>query len=182
MRAGQPDHLVSGRPAFGVLAALAGAGLVAGLASCANLGALECQGDGCVDASNASAGDGGEPAITCGAGAACDPRSQECCVASHGSTSCTSPSACSGGTDIACDDPRQCPSGATCWICVNAQGFQGTSCNYQGDIVGQYHCDMTTALALCHLASQCGAGQTCKPFPVDGLDAGATMTWFSACQ
>ena len=126
------------------LRALAGAGLVATASSCANLGALVCQGDACQDASNESAGDGG--AIACGAGAACDPQSQECCVASRGSTSCTSRSACSGGTDIACDDPRQCPGGGPCWICVNAQGFQGTSCNYQGDIVGQYHCDMSTAL------------------------------------
>lgn len=81
-----------------------------------------------------------------------------------------------------CDDPRQCPGGAPCWICVNGQGFQGTSCNYQGDIVGQYHCDTTTALPLCHLTSQCAAGKTCEPLPVQGLDAGAGATWFSACQ
>jgi hypothetical protein len=162
------------------LRALAGAGLALGVASCANLGALVCQGDECQDASSESAGDGG--GIACGAGSVCDPRSQECCVASGGDTSCTGRSACTGGTDIACDDPRQCPSGGPCWICVNAQGFQGTSCDYQGDIVGQYHCDMTTALPLCHLTSQCAAGQTCKPLPVDGLDAGTGRAWFSACQ
>ena len=179
VRARQPSHLVSARRA---LRALTGAGLIAGVASCANLGALVCQGDDCVDASSESMGDGGEPGIACGAGSVCDPGSQECCVASGGSTSCTSPSACRQGTDIACDDPRQCPNGTTCWICVNAQGFQGTSCNYQGDIVGQYQCDMTTALPLCHLTSQCSEGRTCKPLPVDGLDAGAGKTWFSACQ
>jgi hypothetical protein len=162
------------------LRALTGAGLVASAASCANLGALVCQGDECQDASSESAGDGGT--IACGAGSVCDPRSQECCVASGGSTSCTSRSGCSGGTDIACDDPRQCPGGGTCWICVNAQGFQGTSCNYQGDIVGQYHCDKTTALALCHLTSQCAAGLTCEPLPLDGLDAGTGRAWFSACK
>jgi hypothetical protein len=159
-----------------------GVALFAGVASCANLGALVCQGDGCLDASDEAAVYGGKPGIACGAGSACDPRSQECCVASGGSASCTSPSACRGGTDIACDDPGQCPGGGACWICVNDQGFQGTSCDYQGDIVGQYHCDMTTALALCHRTSQCGDGRTCKPLSVDGLDAGAGKTWFSACQ
>jgi hypothetical protein len=164
------------------LRALVGTGLVAGVYSCANLGALECQGDACLDASSASNGDGGEPGIACGAGPVCDPGSQECCLASDGTTSCTSPSACNGGTDIACDDPRQCAGGGPCWICVNAQGLQGTSCDYRGDIVGQYHCDTTTALPLCHLTSQCAAGLTCKPLPVEGLDAGAMGTWFSACQ
>jgi hypothetical protein len=173
---------VSARRAFVAFVAFAGAGLVAGVASCANLGALECQGDACLDASSASAGDGGEPAIACGGGSGCDPRSQECCVGTGGSARCTGPSACSGGTDLACDDPRQCASGGPCWICINGQGLQGTSCNYQGDIVGQYHCDMTTALALCHLTSQCSQGLTCKPLPVDGLDAGGGKTWFSACQ
>lgn len=167
--------------ALQALRALAVAGLVAGLGACANLGALECQGDACLDASSATTDDGGRPAIACGAASACDPGSQECCVASDGTTSCTRLAACGGGTDIACDDPRQC-SGSPCWICLNAQGLQGTSCDYQGDIVGQYHCDMSTALRLCHLTSQCPAGETCMPLPVEGLDAGAAGTWFSACQ
>jgi hypothetical protein len=158
------------------------ASLIAGGVSCANLGALVCQGDNCPDASNEFASDGGKPGIACGGDSVCDPRSQECCVATSGSTSCTSKSACNGGTDIVCDDPRQCPEGGPCWICVNAQGFQGTSCNYQGDIVRQYHCDMTMALPLCHLTSQCATGKTCEALSVDGLDAGAGANWFSACQ
>ena len=83
VRARQPGHLVSATG--GRLRALTGAGLFAGVASCANLGALVCQGDDCLDASSESAGDGGEPGIACGAGSVCDPRSQECCVASGGS-------------------------------------------------------------------------------------------------
>jgi hypothetical protein len=156
--------------------------LIGGVASCADLGALVCQGDSCLDASGESAGDGGVPGVACGRDSLCDPQSQECCVATGGATTCTSRSACNGGTDIFCDDPRQCSGGGPCWICVNGDGFQGTSCNYQGDIVGQYHCDMTTALPLCHETSQCASGKTCKPFPVDGVDAGAGATWFSACQ
>ena len=152
---------------------------IAGVASCANLGGLVCQGD-CLDASTAA--DGGVPDLFCGTSSSCDPRTQECCVASGGATGCTNRSACSGGTDIICDDPRQCPGGGPCWICISGQGFQGTSCNYQGDIVGLYHCDMTTALRLCHAASQCPAGKTCEPLVVDGLSASAGGAWFSACQ
>jgi len=148
-------------------------------ASCANLGALECQGDACQDA---SAGGGAAPGITCGGGSTCAAGAQECCVAGGGATSCTRTSTCNGGTDIVCDDPRQCPGGGPCWICITSQGFQGTSCNYQGDIVGQYHCDMTTALPLCRLSSQCAGGKTCAPLAVEGLDAGAGQTWFSACR
>ena len=151
---------------------------IAGLASCADLGGLECQGD-CLDA---SAGDGSVPSLFCGANSLCDSRTQECCVATGGSTSCTNRSACSGGTDIVCDDPRQCSGGGSCWICISGQGFQGTSCNYQGDIVGLYHCDTTTALRLCHATSQCPAGKTCEPLAVEGLSASAGTTWFSACQ
>jgi hypothetical protein len=46
----------------------------------------------------------------------------------------------------------------------------------------QDHCDVTTALPLCHSTSQCAAGKTCKPLPVDLLDTRAGATWFYACQ
>lgn len=171
MRVRRSEHLVA--------AILFGA-----TASCANLGALLCQGDGCSDASadsSIAAGDGAAPGIGCGAAGTCGPPAQECCIEPGGAPACVGAQTCSGGSDVFCDDPRQC-SGGPCWICINSQGFQGTSCKYQGDIVGNWHCDMTTTMQLCHLTSQCPSGETCKPLPVEGLDAGAGETWFSACQ
>jgi hypothetical protein len=106
----------------------------------------------------------------------------ECCLAPGGATSCTSIFGCDGGSDIFCDDPSQCPDGGACWICVNSQGFQGTSCDYQGDIVNNDHCNASNAKQLCHSTSQCTGGATCQPFVVDGFDAGAGTTWFHACQ
>jgi hypothetical protein len=178
---------------------LAVAASVAVVAGCANLGALECQGS-CADASQeaagpeasaadageaespeASAGDGGIPGILCAPGSDCTPSTQECCLGNSGSTSCTQLGGCGQGTDIECDDPGQCGTGGNCWICVTGQGLQGTSCNYQGDIVGQWGCNASNARQLCHSTSQCEAG-TCKPFPVMELDAGQGMTWMSACQ
>jgi hypothetical protein len=60
---------------------------------------------------------------------------------------------------------------------VSSQGFQGTSCDYQGNIVGDWHCDMTSALPLCHTSSQCPSGKTCLPY-----DAGVSNLSFQACQ
>jgi hypothetical protein len=166
--------------AFGLGAAgLAGVG-------CPSLDALECHGSACADGSvggDGAAGDTGSPSgIFCGGGSSCNPAIQECCVGASGSTTCITPSTCSGGTDIFCDDPSQCPNGGTCWICINAQGFQGTSCDYANDIVAVDHCSQTTAHALCHDSSQCEGGTTCKPLDVLGLDAGTGAAWFQACQ
>jgi hypothetical protein len=92
-------------------------------------------------------------------------------------------STCNGGSDIFCDNPSQCPDAGTCWICINDQGFQGTSCDYEGDIVGNWHCSQTNgAQPLCGSTSQCASGATCEPLAVDGLDAGSGKSWFSSCQ
>jgi hypothetical protein len=178
--------------------AAAVAAAAAGLASagCPSLDALECHGAGCEDGSAAgdgaaaegaggdgSAAESGSPQaqILCGGGAWCTPPHDECCLDQSGSTACTSINGCSG-SDIFCDDPSQCPGGGTCWICVNSQGFQGTSCDFDGDIVANDHCDLTNALALCHSSTQCEGGTTCQPFAVTGFDAGAGASWFRACQ
>ncbi len=148
------------------------------LAGCANLGELTCSG-ACSDASTEAGPttEGGAPEIACGDAGACDPTSQQCCIASNGSPGCVPISGCNGGSDLFCDDPRQCPNGGTCWVCVTTQGFQGTSCNYQGDIVGDWGCSASTALPLCHESSQCSGGKTCKPY-----DTGGGPTWLYACQ
>jgi hypothetical protein len=158
-----------------------------GSAGCPSLDALECQGAACTDgatAADGANGDGGPTGagIFCGGDPACTPGAQECCLRPDGTTSCVATGTCSNGSDIFCDDPSQCPGGGTCWICVNAQGFQGTSCDYPDDIVANDHCDQTTARALCHSSSQCEGGATCQPLPVQVLDAGAGATWFQACQ
>ena len=157
-------------------------------AGCPSLDALECHDAGCEDAGTTVDGPGPESAppsttIFCGGSARCTPATgQECCLATSGATSCVSTTMCGNGSDIFCDDPSQCPGGGTCWICVNGQGFQGTSCDYQSDIVNNDHCDQTTALPLCHSSSQCEGGDTCKPLFVQGFDAGAGASWFQACQ
>jgi hypothetical protein len=166
---------------------LVGVGLAAAcfaLAGCADLGALD-SGDASAAGPEGSAGDGGAPGLFCPPGPACAAPTQECCLASNGTASCViaGSGACNLGSDIYCDDPGQCPHGGTCWICIDGtQGFQGTSCNYQGDIVGNWHCDMTTAMRLCHSTSQCPAGTACQPLAVPELDAGSGTTWLHACQ
>lgn len=165
-------------------AAVAVAGLAG--AGCPSLDALECHGAACADG---LADDGGvvsesgatHDRIFCGGDTTC-ARTEECCFAAAGGTSCTSTSGCGNGTDIFCDDPSQCPGGSACWICINGQGFQGTSCDYQGDIVGNDKCDQSNALVLCHSSSQCEGGTTCKPLGVPGLDPGDGSAWFTACQ
>ena len=158
-------------------------------AGCPSLDALECHGSACGDGAAADASQADSPAVDgadgndgatiyCGA-SSCTPPGSECCLA-NGQTSCVSLNGCNGGSDIFCDDPSQCPGGGTCWICITAGGFQGTSCNYQGDIVGNWHCDMTNALPLCHSPGQCGDAATCAPLAVAELDAG--QSFFSACQ
>ncbi|HEY8041142.1 MAG TPA: hypothetical protein VIF15_15150 [Polyangiaceae bacterium] len=180
-----------------VLAAALALASSLGAIGCASLSALECQGDACndgaavdsaADAIADAAGDattdaGAADGIFCGQGAFCPARSQECCLPGNGPPSCTTLSGCHLGTDIFCDDPSQCPGGGTCWICVNGQGFQGTSCDFAGDIVDADGCNQSNALALCHPStSQCEGGTTCRPFAVAGFDAGADASWFYACQ
>jgi hypothetical protein len=162
-------------------------------AGCPSLDALECHGTSCADAAAGDGTTGGDAyalseaaagpdaGIFCGPSEACVPPGNECCVTDDAGPSCTPVTGC-GGTDIFCDDPSQCPGGGTCWICINVQGFQGTSCDYQGDIVANDHCDPTTALPLCHSSSQCEGGTTCKPIDVPALDAGTGTSWFRACQ
>jgi hypothetical protein len=169
--------------------ALAGlAALSLTCAGCGSLGNLDaCYPDACddaaadgtaVDGASSEAGSG----IYCGSGTTCAAGTQECCFDyADGSTYCTTWGKCPA-SDIFCDDPSQCPGGGTCWICVNAEGFQGTSCDYDGDIVQNDRCNQSNARALCHSSSQCEGGTTCQPFPVDGFDAGAGDTWFHACQ
>ena len=159
---------------------------LAALAGCANLGALD-SGDASAaasaDGSAADGGDGGTQGVFCPPDPPCAAPMQECCLASNGSTSCVTTGACAGGSDIYCDDPGQCGDGGTCWVCIDGkQGFQGTSCNYQGDIVGNWNCDMTNAMRLCHATSQCPQGTTCQPLAVPELDAGQGMVWLRACQ
>ncbi len=166
---------------------------VGALAGCANLGALD-SGDASAaptreasapetSAPEASTADGGTSGIFCPPDEPCAAPKQECCLASNGTTSCVGTGTCSNGTDIYCDDPGQCADGGTCWICIaGAQGFQGTSCNYQGDIVGNWHCDMSTATRLCHSSSQCPVGTTCQALAVPDLDAGPDATWLRACR
>jgi hypothetical protein len=161
------------------------AAICAALAStgCPSLDALECHGTGCTDASAADGATVQRDASTifCGA-SSCAPPAYECCF-ENAQTSCVSTDSCNGGSDIFCDDPSQCPDGGSCWICINGQGFQGTSCNYEGDIVGNWNCSKTNgALPLCHSTNQCSSGTTCRPLAVDGFDAGADESWFSACQ
>jgi hypothetical protein len=157
------------------------------ITGCPSLDALECHGSACTDGStvaDGATGEAGSPTngILCGGGTRCTPAAQECCFeGTSGTQSCAATFVCSG-SDIFCDDPSQCPGGGTCWICITTQGFQGTSCDYQNDIVHNDHCDQTTALALCHDSSQCEGGTTCKPLPVAAFDAGADASWFEACQ
>jgi hypothetical protein len=164
---------------------------------CPSLDALECHGASCDDAavpgeggvadvaaSDTGGGEGGasHDRIFCGAGAAtCVPPADECCLENSGGTACTSIFSCNG-SDVFCDDPSQCPDGGACWICVNSGGFQGTSCDYQGDIVNNDHCNASTAKQLCHSSGQCTGGTTCQPFDVAAFDAGTGDTWFHACQ
>lgn len=160
-------------------------------AGCPSLDALECHGGACDDAaavdgaaSEGGATEGGSSSggIFCGAGAAtCKPPANECCFQPGGSTACTSLFGCTG-SDVFCDDPSQCTDGGACWICINAQGFQGTSCDYQGDIVNNDHCNASNAMQLCHSSDQCSGGTTCQPLDVAGFDAGGGATWFHACQ
>jgi hypothetical protein len=162
-----------------------------GIAGCPSLDALECHGSACEDASAAADAPSDAPSeasaaydagVFCGPGVpTCTAGPDECCLDNSGQTSCTSVSSCTG-TDIFCDDPSQCPGGEPCWICVTSQGFQGTSCDFDGDIVGNDHCTHATALQLCHSSVQCTNGTTCKPLQVDPFDAGAGTTWFQACQ
>jgi len=156
------------------------------LASCANLGALD-SGDASAAAeastTEASTADGGTSGVFCPPDLPCAAPTQECCLASNGTTSCVATGSCNNGSDIYCDDPGQCADAGTCWICIDgAQGFQGTSCHYQSDIVALWHCDMSTAMRLCHSSSQCPGGTTCQPVAVPELDAGPDASWLSACQ
>lgn len=153
------------------------------LGGCANLGALDSGDASMTTSPDGLALDGGTPGVFCPPDTPCAAPMQECCLAANGSTSCVTTGACTGGSDIDCDDPGQCGDAGTCWICIDgAQGFQGTSCNYQGDIVGSWHCDMSTAMRLCHSSSQCPQGTSCRPLAVPELDAGQGTTWFHACQ
>jgi hypothetical protein len=175
---------VRSRVAIGVVAGT----LAAATAGCPSLDALECHGGACGDAAagtDGASGDSGPSSggIYCGAGGPCTPPTNECCFEyTTSSTSCKATFSCNG-SDIFCDDPSQCAGGSTCWICITTQGFQGTSCDYQNDIVKNDHCDQSTAKALCHDSSQCEGGTTCQPLPVLGFDAGAGGdSWFHACQ
>jgi hypothetical protein len=158
-------------------------------AGCPGVDALECHGATCPDAastdaapsrdSSAPATDGSASTIFCGA-SSCTPPGAECCFG-NGPTSCVPAGTCNGGSDIFCDDGSQC-DGGTCWICINGQGFQGTSCNYEGDIVGNWKCDSSNAMALCRASSECADGGTCTPLDVSGLDAGGGQSFFSTCE
>jgi hypothetical protein len=161
-------------------------------AGCPSVGALECPGTTCTDASTADApssrdgassgtdaSDASVSTIFCGA-ASCTPPGAECCF-ENGATSCIPAGTCNGGSDIFCDDGSQC-DGGTCWICINGQGFQGASCDYQGDIVGNWKCNQTNAMVLCRSSSECADGGTCTPLEVSGLDAGDGQSFFSTCQ
>jgi len=176
------------RVALGALACAAAATLA--MTGCPGLDALECHGGACSDAASpgdasGDPGDDGSPSasgIFCGASGSCAAPVNECCYqGTTGTTTCNPTFQCNG-SDIFCDDPGQCPGGSTCWICITTQGFQGTSCDYQNDIVNNDHCNSSTAMALCHDSSQCEGGTTCKPLAVVGFDAGAGATWFHACQ
>ena len=165
--------------------ALAWAGVIsaAALAGCPSLSALECQGAACLDAQGGAGGDGGGArGVACGAGVTCAAPQEECCTRFQAAPACVAALQCGGGTDLFCDDPSQC-GGAPCWLC-NAGGLQGTSCNYEGDIVQAYHCtNPKDVYRLCHSSSQCDAGSTCAPLAITppGVDGGSSG-WFSACQ
>jgi hypothetical protein len=176
------DNGAMGRGARMLARCLAAAAAAFACAGCPSLDALECHGSGCEDGSVASEAGSPSTGIFCGSGTSCTPATQQCCLLSSGATACVPTSSCAGGSDIFCDDPSQCPGGGTCWICINAQGFQGTSCDYANDIVRNDGCDQTTAMALCHTSSECEGGTTCKPLDVPVLDAGTGGSWFQACQ
>jgi hypothetical protein len=170
------------KPTIAAWAAAALAGVA--LAGCPSLSALECQGASCDDGGTSGGGDagpGGVRGLACGGGTTCQAPREECCISAQSVASCTT-QGCNGGSDVYCDDPSQC-GGAPCWLC-NANGFQGTSCDFATDIVKNWGCSAGHEVyRLCHTSSQCDAGATCAPLPISvrGLDGGGA-TWFMACQ
>jgi hypothetical protein len=170
------------KPSIALAALASAAGVSAALlGGCPSLSALECQGGACVDAAPGGEPDGPARGIGCGGGTTCTAPAEECCAREQGTPACVTALQCGGGSDIFCDDPSQC-GGAPCWLC-NAGGFQGTSCNYEGDIVQAYHCtNPGDVYRLCHSTSQCDAGSTCAPLAIWPPGADAGLSWFYGCK
>ena len=129
------------------------------------------------DASGIACMDGGSPSGT--PNAYCAPPGQECCYQSGSAppTLACQPTGPGCPTDIDCDKPAQCASGA-CWMCVNDGGdLLATSC-----VFAQLGCTAggpgEQIANLCATSADCDAGRSCTPQTVAGFPAG----WFRSCQ
>jgi hypothetical protein len=123
--------------------------------------------------------DGG---IRCAGGSgSCTPGVQECCLGADNTLKCVSGGVsdpCPGGTDIACDDPSDCPGNLCCIELDRTNALLATGCRAS--------CSMSQASGswreLCALGANTCASGTCQPLsnvtPSPPLVAG----WFYACQ
>lgn len=123
--------------------------------------------------------DGG---IRCAGGAeSCTPGVQECCLGADSTLKCVNRGAgdpCPGGTDIACDDPADCPGSLCCMELDRDNALLGTACRAS--------CPASQANGswreLCAAGADTCSRGTCQPLsdvmPSPPLLAG----WFSACQ
>jgi hypothetical protein len=126
--------------------------------------------------------DGG---IRCaGGGESCTPGVQECCLAADSTLRCVdgvdggASDPCPGGTDIACDDPADCPGGVCCMQLDRGNALLGTACRSScpvGQANGAWR-------ELCAAGADTCASGTCQPLsdvmPSPPFHAG----WFYACQ
>ena len=156
--------------------------VVAGLAACASVLGVDKQ-YGLGGADDGDGGNGGEdaglasaPGIRCAPdGGLCHPGSQECCMASDYTLSCASTALtnpCPNGTDIFCDQPADCASGACCISLDQGNDILGTKCRTS--------CQ-TGEIALC-----APEGGTCTHGQCTALDVQPNPPikdpWFYSCQ
>lgn len=130
---------------------------------------------GGADGADTGTGEAAPGQIRCNAGASCPSSSEECCLASDASLACASTAVgdpCPLGTDIACDDPSDCPGAACCMALQTDQSLLGTTC--------EATCQ-AGEIPLCAPGGAACAQGSCVAVPVKP-DPPFTTPWFYGCQ